>query len=63
MSAHGTGEREGNLWVDRQATIRALTVVRSQMSVLVDHITGLEQQIRAVEQHLVVLRENDLSRR
>jgi hypothetical protein len=28
-----------------------------------DHIAGIEQQIRAVEQHLVVLRENDLSRR
>jgi hypothetical protein len=58
MSAQGTGEREENLWVDRQATLRALTVVRSQMSVLADHIAGLEQQIRSVEQNLVVLRQS-----
>jgi hypothetical protein len=29
------------------------------MSVLADHIAGIEQQIRSLEQHLVVVREND----
>jgi hypothetical protein len=28
------------------------------MSVLADHIAGLEQQIRSVEQNLVVLRQS-----
>jgi hypothetical protein len=33
------------------------------MGVVTDHIAGVEQQIRAVEQHLVLLRQNHLSRR
>jgi hypothetical protein len=57
MPAQRTGEREEDLQVDRQAALRALTVVRSQMGVLADHIAGIEQQIRAVEQHLVVLHQ------
>jgi hypothetical protein len=58
MSAQGAGARERNLWLDRQATLRALTVVRSQMGVLADHIAGIEQKIRAVEQDLVALRQS-----
>ena len=52
MATQRTGKREENLRVHRQATLRALTVVRSQMGVLVDHIAGIEQQIRSVEQNL-----------
>jgi hypothetical protein len=62
MPAQRTGEREGNLGVDRQATLRALTVVRSQMGVLMDHIAGIEQQLRAVEQNLALLRQSPFER-
>jgi hypothetical protein len=58
MAAHRTGENEEDLLVDRQATLRALTLVRSQMGVLADHITGMEEQIRSVEENLVVLRQS-----
>ena len=62
MPAQRTGEREGNLWVDRQVTLRALTVVRSQMGILADHIAGIEQQIRSVEQNLALLRQSPFER-
>jgi hypothetical protein len=58
MAAQRTGQNEEDLRVDRQATLRALTLVRSQMEVLADHIAGMEEQIRSVEQNLVVLRQS-----
>ncbi len=58
MAAQRTGEHEEDLRVDRQATLRALTIVRSQLGVLADHIAGIEEQIRSVEQNLVVLRRS-----
>jgi hypothetical protein len=58
MAAQRTGEHEEDLRVDRQATLRALTIVRSQMEVLADHIAGIEEQIRSVENNLVVLHQS-----
>ena len=58
MAAQRTGENEEDRPVDRQATLRALTIVRSQMEGLADHIAGIEEQLRAVEQNLVVLRRS-----
>jgi hypothetical protein len=60
VATRRTGEREEHLRLDRQATLRALTVVRSQIEVLADHIVSIEQQIRSVEQNLVVLRQRPL---
>jgi hypothetical protein len=50
MAAQRTGENEEDLRVDRQAILRVLTIVRRQMEGLVDHIAGIEEQLRAVEQ-------------
>jgi hypothetical protein len=62
MAAQRTGEREEDLQVDRQAMLRALTVARSQMGILADHIAGIEQQIRWVEQNVVLLRQRAFKR-
>ena len=60
MPAQRTGEREGNLGVERQATLRDRCPESNR--VLADHIAGIEQQIRAVEQNLALLRQSPFER-
>jgi hypothetical protein len=57
VAAQRTGEPEEHPRAARKAVLRALVLVRTQMEVLADHIACVEQQIRSVEQHLVVLRQ------
>jgi hypothetical protein len=58
MAAPELGSTEQDLYVGRQAILRALTYVRSQMAALTDHVVCIEKQISCLEQQLTVLHQS-----
>jgi hypothetical protein len=52
MAEPQKNQLEQELLSTRQSTLRALTFVHSQAACLADHITGIEQKIRCLEQDL-----------
>jgi hypothetical protein len=54
MGEHREEQSEQELARSRQATLRALAFVHSQEASLTDHITGIQQKIRCLEQDLEI---------